>query len=242
MALRTRHTFSARCSSERAVGSDGAVRTVQVYLLPLAAIFILAASVRRCLLKREKRIDCLPALTLFAAFLGLLAAHALVGLKYPLERTGLYFVPLFLIAWAVAIDTLTNKTLRRLMISGMTLLAVQFATQLQTESFGIWKFDNDTKHIALLLKNASAGKPGQSQAVSTRWLHQPALEFYRQALEISALKPILWHDEAPLSGFDYYVLQDVDPLDVNRAGLRVLFSGADTRAVLAADPRTLTAP
>ena len=201
-------------------------------MLPLTAAIILIATgldYRRS----KNRFRFLPALTLTTTIFGLVAAHFLFGLKYPLERTALYVVPLFCIAWAIAAYAIRNRPLRGTLIVAMFLLALQFATQLQTRYFEVWKFDMATKTLAMKLKIATEGKPAQSTTVSSRWLHQPALEFYRDNLNITALKPVEWFDEAALSGFDYYVLQEPKPEDLERNRLRVLFSDRESGIVLA---------
>jgi hypothetical protein len=214
-------------------GTDGGAHVVQWVLIPAVTVFVLTAAIVDFRQKREDRMRFVPVLTLAASFLGLVAAHLLFGLNYPVERSGLYFVPLFAIAWAIAADRIPGKPLARVQAVIAGLLILQFATQLQTGYFAPWKFDMDAKQVAMLLQKASQGKPEQSVGVSSDWRHQPAMEFYRQDLHLAALKPIERQEQVALSGFDYYVLQDPDRASLETHHLRVLFSDPGTGIVLA---------
>jgi hypothetical protein len=147
-------------------------------------------------------------------------AHLWFNLPYPNDRTALYVVPLAAVAWAVAGDAAAGKLSRLAWALPILLATAQFATQMQTEYFINWPFNADDRKIAELLSNRTAGLPEDSVSVSASWLDQPGLEFYRRFLHIAALKQIERHDPAPLTGYDYYVLNDA--FDRGK-GLKVLF-------------------
>jgi 4-amino-4-deoxy-L-arabinose transferase-like glycosyltransferase len=214
-------------------GTESGARVILWILLPLIGAFILIAAGVDFRHKWDDRLRFVPLLTLVVSLFGLIAAHLLFGLNYPVERTGLYFVPLFGIAWAIAADRVMSRPLAGMQAVIAGLLILQFATQLQTQYFAPWKFDMDTKQVALMLQKASQGKADQSIAVSSDWRHQPAMEFYRQDLHLAALKPIERQDQAALSGFDFYVLQDPDRANLETNHLRVRFSDPQTGIVLA---------
>ncbi len=214
----------------------GAV-TVEIVVILLVLAFIAIALERDFQRDRKPESHLIPALALMTTIVGLLAAHLLFGVPYPVDRTGIYLVVLFGIAWAIAADGLAeglaSKWAWRVNLLLAILAIVQFAAQFETQYFLLWRFDARTKTVAELLWNACEGKPDNSVTVSAIWLHQSALEFYRRELPIKALQPVTYRDPPPLSGFDFYVLNDPAPLDLDRAGLRVLFSDAGSGIVLA---------
>jgi len=204
-----------------------AVHAAQFIFVPAIFAFILIAT-------RRAFPAVLPALTLAFTLLGLIAAHTFFGLNYPIGRTALYLPLLFCIAWAIASDNARHPALRGANLLLAALLIAQFTTQIQTESFHPWVFDEDTRHVAELLKQACAGKPDQSISIGATWIHQPALEFYRDALPIPALQPVVRQSPAELLGHDFYVLNDPDTAALPRANLQILFSGKSSGIVLAA--------
>jgi hypothetical protein len=161
---------------------------------------------------------------------GLIVARWLFGVNYPADRTGLYFVVLVALAWALAGDALKNRTLWLL---PLVLVTIQFATQLQTRYFQFWREQADDETIARLIQKDSLGKVDASLRVSTTWLHQPTLEFYRRIWDIRALQPVLRLEPTPLSGFDFYVASGGDYEPAKKAGLRVVLDDPDIEIILA---------
>jgi hypothetical protein len=166
-------------------------------------MLLAAASLRT----RDRR-QLIPFLILVVTVLGLMLAHWLFGVKYPADRTCLYFVILGVVSWAIAADSFPRW--RALWLLPVVLFSIQFATQLQTHYFQFWREQADDQEIAGQIQQACAGKPDNSMTVSATWLHQPTLEFYRRCWHISALKPVERIEPTPLTGFDFYVLSGHD--------------------------------
>ena len=211
-----------------------AVTAEMIVILSIAA-FIAIVSARDFLRKAKEK--SIPGLTLTATALGLVAAHYLFRLPYPVDRTGVYLVLLFGLAWAIAADEVKNRWSRRINLTLACAAILQFALAFETQYFLIWKFDMRTATVARLVKKACEGKPDGSVTVSAAWVHQSALEFYRRDLHITALRPVEYHDPAPLAGFDFYVLNEPDANAVDQAGLRRLYSDRESGIVLAESKR-----
>ncbi len=211
--------------------------TLEILVILLILAFIAVTLVRGLLGQRKPFRSLIPAVALMTTIAGLLTAHYLFGVPYPVDRTGVYLVVLFGIAWAIAADGsaegLVNQWAWRVNLLLAMLAIFQFAAQFETQYFLLWRFDARTKTVAQLLRDASEGKPDGSVTVSAIWLHQPALEFYRRELPIKALQPMVYHDPPPLSGFDFYVLNDGHPQALDKAKLHVLFSDPGPGIVLA---------
>ena len=198
------------------------------YGLPLFFLLVAAACARTKNLRQ-----LIPFVTLVIAFLGIILAHWFFGLNYPADRTCLYFIILAAVSWAIAGDAFKNRWVQTVWLLPMIVLVIQFSTQLQTRFFEFWHVEQDDKLIATLIQQASAGKPENSVTLSASWMHQPSLEFYRQYLRITALKPVERHDPAPLTGFDFYLLSWGDVDRAKDANLRTIFSDPDAQVILA---------
>ena len=175
----------------------------------------------------------LPFFILAITFIGLVLARMLFGVNYPADRTCLYFAILGILAWAMAADAIDNCFGQALWLLPAILVAIQFCTQLQTHYFEFWQNQADDGRIAQLIQQASAGKPDNSLAVSSTWIQQPSLEFYRRCFHISALKPVQRLEPTPLTGFDFYVLSWGDLERVKQTNLKIVFADPDVEVILA---------
>jgi 4-amino-4-deoxy-L-arabinose transferase-like glycosyltransferase len=196
--------------------------------LPLFFVLVAGAAFRI----RNRRL-LIPFLTLAIALLGILFAHWSLGVNYPADRTCLYFIVLTAISWAIAGDAFQNRLLRVLWLLPLLVVTIQFCTQLQIRFFEFWQVNSDDKLMAVLIQQASAGKPENSLTLSTSWMNHPTLEFYRRYLHITALKPVERHDPALLTGFDFYVLNWGDVDLAKQSHLQTIFEDPEAQVMLA---------
>jgi hypothetical protein len=224
-------------------GTYRAETVISFWLLPaililcVAACFLPTRYLKADALKngREPALRLLPAVTLLVALAITVAFHYLLGLNYPEDRLGLYFLLLFGLTWAIAADSVRNLWIRRAQAVMAVLLVAQFATQFDAHSFAIWKYDAESRTVALRIKEACQGQPDGSMSLGVTWLHQPAMEFYRVALGIRALRPVEWPKQTEFSRHDFYVFNDPDTQQMESHGISVLFT--DRRAGIALGAR-----
>jgi len=223
-------------SSDRGLGVFGSlkgVHAIQWVALPAVALFVWGKS-----LTLWRGPAWAPLTMLTAAIAGQIATPYLFGLKYPVDRTGLYLVVLFGLAWAIAASSTTRWICgANGLLAG--LLVLQFVTQLQTRSFQVWQYDSGAKEVAHRIREESRGKSPASIKIGATWWLQPALEFYRQRYDIAALQPVQRFEVTPLAGFDYYVLdlrddRTIHDGDVKR--LQPLLSEPAAGVLLAKEP------
>jgi Dolichyl-phosphate-mannose-protein mannosyltransferase len=183
----------------------------------------------------EPPVELISAITLFVAILGLVGLHRVLNVNYPEDRLGLYLLVLFGLTWAIAVQRVGKFWVFWTQAIMAALLVVQFVTQFDPTAFAVWKYDRESKTVALRLQDLCKGKPDGSVSVSTTWLHQPAMEFYRVALNIRALRPIDWPRQTEFTGHDYYVFNVPDTWLMKERGIRVLFE--DQRSGIALGAR-----
>ncbi|SRR5579871_75249 len=184
----------------------------------------------------SERIKLIPALTLAISCIGLVTAHRLLQIAYPIDRTGLYIVLLAGLGWASVSSAIPNLWLRAANVALVAVLALQFASQFDTEVMYVWAYDWRVRDAAQRIKDETSTKPPQSVSVGATWIHQPALEFYRQRFNITALKPVERLAMAPLTGQDYYVLSSPDKENPAAQRLHVVFSDPYWGMELAVEP------
>lgn len=150
-------------------------------------------------------------LALGLSVLGVIAAHVIFGAQYPVDRTGLYLVVLAGLSWAVLTDAASNSKLRGLQALLATAFLLQFATQIQTQTFRVWPFNAAARQIAMRLRQECQDKAPQSVSVSTYFADQPSMEFYRRQLQLDCLRPMERLDDPNVPGYDYYVVNPEKP-------------------------------
>ncbi|HEX5431009.1 MAG TPA: hypothetical protein VFW83_03520, partial [Bryobacteraceae bacterium] len=202
-------------------------------VLPPALIMIAAQSYWVWRYRPKARAQLIPAIALAAAGLGMLTAHRVFGLLYPVDRIGLPIELLAAMAWALAAGSARWKWLIAANVALGGVMAIQFLTQFETGYFQTWWYDASTKKVAQLLRDETRGRPPGSISVGATWIHQPALEFYRNLYRIAALKPVERRQPTLLSGQDYYVLNDPDTKSPAAGNLTTLFSDSFSGIVLA---------
>jgi len=205
---------------------------VEGEIAAVLAIAVFIAVQTAAELRRKRSMQVLAAVAFLTSAALVMVAHYAAGMNYPVDRTGLYLIFLFGLAWPIAAAAVHNDWHRRLHMIAACLLTIQFAAQFDPSSFRVWRFDRDTKQVARLVAAACASKPDSSVKVSALWINQQALEYYRRTLPIPALQPVELQDPPPLAGYDFYVLNRADAPPIGN--YRVLYTGAESGIILAA--------
>ena len=211
-------------------GTDNAAEFLAFFMGPAIMLFLAADSIREWRRGKAQRILIPTAAGVAAA--GVIAAHYLVGLMYPINRTGLALMLIFGIAWALAAGNTPYRWLRGASLLAGALLAIQFATQFQVSYFQVWWYDRSAKEIARRVAEDSRGKPPGSTSIGATWILQPALEYYRKVDHITALRPVERTMDTLITGQDYYVLHESDAHYSAVHGRTVLFSDPFAGVVL----------
>ncbi|HWQ55267.1 MAG TPA: glycosyltransferase family 39 protein [Bryobacteraceae bacterium] len=164
--------------------------------------------------------------TMVFSLAALVAAHHAAGVLYPLERTGIYWVPLFVLAGF----GLARRRGARAVVAVVSLLCVvQFAQLFRVSYYRPWMGDAGVQRIVAALRARERGARGVR--VSGSWEFEPALNFYRRMYRLEWMEPAV--RGAPDDPGDYHVFTGPDAGMADRLGLRVLYRDSLTGAVLA---------
>jgi hypothetical protein len=146
----------------------------------------------------------------------ILVAHWLDELPYPAERTGLYFIPLFVVTLVLAARAFSHPAATALAAIVLTVLTLTSLEQLTVSSYTTWRFDAGSRAIAELMAAHSTGRP--VTVATTEWLYQPALEYYRVMRFPTRLAPINdGFDPSRIDEFDFLVVDDEGAAVINQS-------------------------
>ncbi len=162
--------------------------------------------------------------TLLLTVAAVITAHALFGVLYPRARTGIYL--LFLASLA-----LLPLACWRIGAAALFFLSVAMAQGIRIDRYMEWTFDANSREIAaqIVERHASSAEPVR---VACR------LPVCRSVQVYAAMWKLDWAEvrevEAWEPGFDYYILAGDIEQQTEALGLRVVYRGPESGAVLAA--------
>jgi hypothetical protein len=193
-----------------------------------AASIVTWLRVRRIrLLKEPDRVALVVIGTVLVSFAGICIGHSAFGLRLPLGRTAVYFVPLASLALlAFAARCFESGPLPRAVGIVVCLAAIlsilAFLHGFTTEYYFEWRYDAGTKRIFSLLKEHGWEGPRAARlGVNSRlW---PSSNYYRQRLGLDWIATVT---NAPTrdGGFDFYILLlPEDRATFERVKLKILY-------------------
>ncbi len=200
-----------------------------VAALAIPFAFALAGAVRA----RFQNLNPAPATllvsgaTLAVTAAGLLAAHWMFALVFPIDRTGLYLIPLVTLT---ALAAAGGPLLPRAFQAALVLAVVLFAAAFHTTYYRDWPY---CRALKPMLAMAAADRPGGATVrLGGSFVFEPPLNFYRETQHLAWYAPVVRAD--PDAPADFYFLFDEDLGVVSRNHLRVLFQDPVSLATLAA--------
>ena len=166
------------------------------------------------------------------------AQHALLGSRFLIDRTALFFVPLFAIWLALAADALARDPRYRAGVTaGAAVIAiaawVNLASAANLSSTLDWRYDASTKQVVGdLSARLGTGRPID---LGASWLFEPTINFYR-ATRYPSFVPVPTCRSACLAArSDYYYVVGPDVATVRARGAQVIRIYQPAGGVLARD-------
>jgi len=138
---------------------------------------------------------------------GLLIAHEWLGVLYPYDRTGLYWVLLAALSLAAFAAAFPGRIAPWVATIAAAAYAAQAVTQLEVDRFGLWEFDRNSRAIAEAVRDRGPGAKGTA-TIAAEWLHLPSMEFYRRQMNLNWLAPVERLPETGPAEFDFVIRGD----------------------------------
>lgn len=221
--------------SSFAYGTTSALLSVEHISTNFALIFLpaiaLAALIVAFLVSRKShsmvgRATLLASLAVVGSAVLLIGAHVVSGIPYPENRTGIYFIPLTMLAAFGLVRILGERPglprwIGHAIATVLLLAAVEFVAQWNVKSFLVWSYDADTKRVFSALE-AAPKPPGQIR-LGVSWVFEPALNYYR------AVRNATWMAPVERDGFtgtrQFYVVSAADQADPSWSKLKQIYRG-----------------
>lgn len=201
--------------------------------LPVAAIVLGLLCLGWWLRGRHRDVTLLAGV-LYCALGGYWVAHMWLRSPYPSERTGLSLVFLFLLCLAAAAGRLRYLEWNWWAIGVPACLvfgglALQFALTSDPRFVWAWYDERDNRAMVDFLEQK------QVRRVSSHWMFQPALEFYRAAGRLPGLQPVVQQmgDTPLLQDHDAYILLKTDTRLLQNKGLSVAWRSSASNVFVA---------
>jgi hypothetical protein len=194
-------SFKYGNSSGALLGIEQIWSNIALIFLPVTAVaaLIAVAMTTRPWRSMVELATLLTSLAVVGSAILLVGVHLLTGLPYPVDRTGIYFVPLASVA-ALGLARMLAESSGFARWTGVATaivlgsFALEFAAQWNVNSFLVWRYDADTKRIFNLLE--AAPKPAGPIRLGVSWQLEPALNYYRESRKAT------WMASVERDGFD----------------------------------------
>ena len=130
-------------------------------------------------------------------------------IPYPLERVGIYFIPLFSLIFIFWLSGLRSLTWKKI-VSSLVLITnlIIFSEAVNLHYFTLWKYDSETKLLMANLEELfTKDKYIQGfKPLGIDFLYKPSFNYYRFRNRITYLEPSVNEDIPTKGRFDYYIL------------------------------------
>lgn len=131
----------------------------------------------------------------------LIHLHHALGTRFLLDRTAIFFVPLFslfiILAWQAIPSRIANAFFSIIVI----LILINFIGSINITYTLTWNYDADTKNaLKEMIRDYQTGQ----RTIGVTSIYYPSVSFYRVRYNLSWLKPLTMDD--PDGIYDYYII------------------------------------
>jgi 4-amino-4-deoxy-L-arabinose transferase-like glycosyltransferase len=186
--------------------------------LAIIALFAAVAAFRRREKGRSAILLILVSGTMAVGLALLVAVHLLGGLRYPLCRTGLYFIPIATLAGLTLAARMNYRPLRVAAGVFAVVVTAQYLTQFTVRMYGEWRSEAEAEALVQALIRDAGGRPA---SIAAGGAEEPVLSFYRDRYHQKNWEPV--ERGLPEHQFGYYVLTGNDAGLVEKRHLRIIY-------------------
>jgi hypothetical protein len=153
-------------------------------------------------------------LLLFLPGLSLIVQHYLFGTLYLIERTALFFWPLFIIYLCYFLHAVRQQ--KSALLTGTAIaiiIGINFLLRTNKTYARTWEYDKNTLTVIDRMVKANPGKPVK---VNLYWLFMYSFKYYQHTRYSGQLQHIelRWEEPPPGTVYDYYYINSADLADV----------------------------
>lgn len=155
--------------------------------------------------------------------------HHALDTKYPVDRTALFFIPMFALALVIASRAIADGRVAALVLGVAALaLSANAARSLNLRYLAQWQYDAATRRM---LEDLDAERGARPVRLGIHWLFEPTVNYYRE------VRGLDWLQHSGRTGLlgdhDFYYYRDEDQADVNALRLERVHRYGRSQTVLA---------
>jgi hypothetical protein len=187
------------------------VGTVIAGLLVVLFLVVALAGVRQLIASPgDAAIGLLVVLTACAVALPIIE-HRLAGIPFPVERTGLYYVPLGAVLCIYSLDALCTTAGHGPRLAGVLFLCAAISVTLggyfvryfrPRSACAWWQDGHNPEVLRLIAQDRDRRSTNDRVLLRANWLMEPSLNFYRVTRHYAWLEPVS-RDSLTRAGTDY---------------------------------------
>jgi hypothetical protein len=186
--------------------------------LAIIALFAAVAAFRRREKERSAILLILVSVTMVLGLALLVVVHLLGGMRYPLNGTGLYFIPIATLAGLALTARMNRRPLRVAAGVFAVVVTAQYLTQFTVRIYGEWPGESESEALVQALIRDAGGRPA---SIAAGGVEEPVLSFYRERYRQKNWEPV--ERGLPEHEFGYYVLTGNDAALVEKRHLRIIY-------------------
>jgi hypothetical protein len=164
--------------------------------------------------RRQPGLPHLLAGTILVSFVALELGHRVLGIAFPLGRSGIYFIPVLTLAGLCLVQRIN----RRVIDWALLLVSAVYLLQFNVNRYGEWPEYANARSVIKAIRQDSGWRPvrvGASQGLDQ------VLNYYRARYALGLWPPV---EAGPGTGaFDYYALSRRDASLIVERHLRVIW-------------------
>ena len=186
-----------------------------VYWLAVATFVVIAAYYAWESYHRKVESDFMVAGFLLFTMSGIaIAIHHLEGVLYPMERTALFYYPIWVFALVFCFNGLRWKGIQYGVVGLLSAcLMLHFLTTMNLSYSYTWFYDRHTKDAVERLEQLH--EPGKGMMLGAHWKFGPAINYYRRVKRLDWLNPILIPGFDKRNCYDYYYILESERGDMD---------------------------
>jgi hypothetical protein len=157
----------------------------------------------------------------------ILGAHRFLGVKFPIDRMALAFLPLFVLSLWLALDigaSIATPDLRRITQVSVIVLALASLAHVvrvgRIRSSYLWQFDLDTPAMLADLSRLSERPPPRPLRLGITPFLAAGITYYRQVRDLTWLAPV--NQSGPWGNYDFIYIMPIQGAEARARGCRVL--------------------
>ncbi len=224
-----------RCSLGSAMSSPAVVNGISLILIGVC-VLLLALGLRQLGSRTEAVTFGMLGLLLAAAVALAIMAHQFFDALFPIERTGLYYVPLYGVVLTYGLDALRRAGWGRRFAAPLLATAIavavgwSFVAGFAKRSSCGWLVDSHNRQVlALIERDRAARSPTEAVKLRASWMMEPSMNFYRLTRNYTWLVPVI-RKPIPDPDYIYTFESDLDSSFTDRG--TILASYPDIGTVL----------